>query len=387
MSMHQSTDVVIVGGGVIGCSITYFLRKAGVEAMVIEQNEIAAESSGAAAGLITQLGGLGGPPPFTALMLESWSLFASLLPELEAASGVEIGYRQTGCLRVVLSENEAEQMRQLVPVCQNMGIEMQWVSREEAREMAPVLAPQVLGAAYAPQVGSISAPAMTRAYAEAARSLGAVISEHLPITGFATQGARVMGVQTGRGEMIACTHVVIAAGSWSTACGAWLGVDIPVHPARGQILALRQPERPLNHSLMLGAAATLVKSGLGSDLILIPKADGTLYVASTVEHVGFEKHLTVGGMAALLTDAMQLAPSLAHAPVVKMWTGLRPWSADGYPILGPAPGWENVSVATGHGGIGFEASAVTGKVMAELVTIGLVPQRIRSFGLERFARK
>jgi len=387
MSMHQSTDVVVVGGGVIGCSIAYFLRKAGVEVMVIEREEIAAESSGAAGGLITQLGGLGGPPPFTALMLESWSLFATLIPELENASGVDIGYRQTGCLRAALDEDEGEQMRQLAPVCQSMGIEMQWLTRGEAREMVPMLTSQVLGAAYAPQVGSISASAMTRAYAGAARGLGAVISEYLQVTGFTTHASRLTGVQTVGGETIACNHLVIAAGSWSTKCGEWLGVDIPVCPAKGQILALRQPERPLKHSLMVGTAEMLIKYGLGSDLFLVPKPDGTIYVGSTVEHVGFDKNLTVGGIAALLTDAMQIAPSLEHAPIVKMWTGLRPWSADGYPLLGLAPGWENVSVATGHGGIGFEASAVTGKVFAELVTTGQVPERIRTFGLERFARR
>jgi glycine oxidase len=248
MSMHQSTDVLIVGGGVIGCAIAYFLRKAGVEVMVIEREEIAAESSGAAGGLITQLGGLGGSPPFTALMLESWSLFATLIPELEEASGVAIGYRQTGCLRAVLSEDEGEQMRQLVPVCQSMGIEMQWVTRAEAGEMVPMLTSQVLGAAYAPQVGSVDAKGMTRAYAGAARSLGAVISEHLQVTGFTTHASRVTGVQTGGGETIACNQLVIAAGSWSTKCGEWLGVDIPVRPAKGQILALKQPERPLQHS-------------------------------------------------------------------------------------------------------------------------------------------
>ncbi len=136
---------------------------------------------------------------------------------------------------------------------------------------------------------------------------------------------------------------------------------------------------------MVGAPQMLVKYGLGSDLFLVPKPDGTIYVGSTVEHFGFDKHLTVRGIAALLTDAMQLAPELEHAPIVKMWSGLRPWSADGYPILGRVPSWENVSVATGHGGIGFEASAVTGKVIAELVTTGQVPERIRTFGLERFA--
>jgi glycine oxidase len=387
MSMHQSTDVVIVGGGVIGCSIAYFLRKAGVEVMVIEREEIAAESSGAAGGLITQLGGLGGPPPFTALMLESWSLFATLIPELEDASGVDIEYRQTGCLRAVLDEDECEQMQELVPVCQSMDIDMQWVTGREAHEMVPMLTLQVLGAAYAPQVGSISAKALTRAYAGAARSLGAVISEHLRVTGFTTHASRVTGVQTVGGETIACNHLVIAAGSWSRNCGEWLGVDIPLHPAKGQILALRQPEQPLKHSLMVGASETLIKYGLGNDLFLVPKPDGTIYAGSTVEHVGFDKNLTVGGMAALLTGVVQIAPDLANAPIVKMWTGLRPWSADGYPILGRAPGWANVSVATGHGSIGLEASAVTGKVIAELVTTGQVPDSIRTCGLERFARR
>jgi glycine oxidase len=387
MSMYQSTDVVIVGGGVTGCSIAYFLRKAGVKVMLIEREEIAAESSGAAAGLITQLGGLGGPPPFTALMLESWSLFATLIPELEDASGVDIGYRQTGCLRAVLHEDESEQMRKLVPFCQSIGIEMQWLTSQEAWEMTPMLTPQVLGAAYAPQAGSISAPAMTRAYAGAARNLGAAISEHLQVTGFTTHASRVTGVQTVGGETIACNHLVIAAGSWSRNCGAWLGVDIPVHPAKGQILALRQPELPLKHALMVGGSEMLLKYGLGSDLFLIPKPDGTIYVGSTVEHVGFDTNLTVEGIAALLTGVMQIAPELQNAPIVKMWTGLRPWSADGYPILGLAPGWENVTVATGHGAIGFEASAVTGKVIAELVTTGQMPERIRTFGLERSARR
>lgn len=96
--------------------------------------------------------------------------------------------------------------------------------------------------------------------------MGAVISEHLQVIGFTTHASRLTGVQTGGGETIACHHLVIAAGSWSTHCGGWLGVDIPVRPAKGQILALRQPERPLKHSLMLGASAMLVKYGLGSDL-------------------------------------------------------------------------------------------------------------------------
>ncbi len=97
------------------------------------------------------------------------------------------------------------------------------------------------------------------------------------------------------------------------------------------------------------------------------------------------KKLTAGSIAALLTSAIHLAPTLENAPIVKMWTGLHSWSADGYPILGHAPGWENVILATGHGGIGFEASAITGKTIAELATTGQAPEMIRAFGVERFS--
>jgi glycine oxidase len=154
-----------------------------------------------------------------------------------------------------------------------------------------------------------------------------------------------------------------------------LGLNIPVFPARGQIFALRQPETPLKHTI------------IGNGVYLVPKIDNTVYVGATIEQVGFDKSNTAGGIAALLSSGIQLVPELKHATIADIWAGLRPWSQDSYPILGKAPGWENVFLATGHGPGGFELSAITGKTMAELIVNGQTSALIQPFGLERFTAK
>lgn len=116
---------------------------------------------------------------------------------------------------------------------------------------------------------------------------------------------------------------------------------------------------------------------------MVPKLDNTIYVGATVEQVGFEKSVTVGGISWLLSSAIQLTPALESASIVELWAGLRPGSPDSRPILGKAPGWDNVILATGHSATGFELSAITGKTIAELVTTGQTPEIIRTFGIER----
>jgi len=216
---------------------------------------------------------------------------------------------------------------------------------------------------------------MTSAYAEAARKSGAHFYEHSEVTGLQQSSGKVIAIETEQGQTIRCNRVVIATGAWSAHIGCWLGLTIPVFPARGQILALKQPATPLKHTIS------------GNGLYLVPKIDNTIYVGATVEQVGFDKSNTAGGIAWLLSSAIQLVPELEHAAIADIWSGLRPWSQDSYPILGKAPGWENVILATGHGAGGFELSAITGKTIAELITTGQTPTLIPPFGLERFMGK
>jgi glycine oxidase len=224
-----------------------------------------------------------------------------------------------------------------------------------------------------PEESQIRAPLVVQAFAQAATNKGATFYNHKQITGISQRNSRVTGIQTSQGESIACNHLVIATGAWAAHCGEWLNISLPVRPQRGQLLALRQPSPPLRH-IIFGEAAYLAS-----------KKDGTIIVGATKDEMGFDKHLTAGGVAWLLNRAIHLAPSLESSAIDRLWTGLRPKTPDQHPILGPAPGWENVSLAAGHGSVGILLSAITGQAITELVTTGQVPEIVRPFSVIRFS--
>src|SRR6266566_1102 len=372
MSINQTTDVAIIGGGVIGCSIAYQLSKAGVQFSVVEREEIAAEASSAAAGLLAPAEVLMGPKAGADLFLASWAITAETIAEIETLSGIRVEYSQTGTLYVLTGADDQSSLRRYAEIWQAQGFEATWLSRDEVRSYEPLLNHAIDSALFVPQTVSIKPRLVTRAYAEAARKSGTIFYEHTEVTGLQLGSGRVVGIQTAQGQTIHCNRVVIATGAWSSHIGSWLGLTIPVFPARGQILSLKQPATPLKYTI------------IGNEIYMVPKIDNTIYVGATVEQVGFDKNNTAGGIAWLLSSAIQLVPELEHAAIADIWSGLRPWSEDSYPILGKAPGWENVILATGHGPGGFELSAITGKTIADLITTGQTPALIQPFGLERF---
>ena len=375
MSMNQTTNVVIVGGGVIGSSIAYQLSKAGVQVSILERDEIAAEASRAAAGLLSPAEVLTGPKKVADLFLASWALTANVVQEIEAASGVQVEYFPTGALHILRNGDDQTALRRYAEIWKAQGADVRWLAGDQVTQYEPLLDRAFGTALYVSDTVSFRPRLMTMAYAEATKKYGARYYEHTEVTGFQQESGKVIGVQTSRGQTIACDYVVIATGAWSQHVGSWLDLNIPVFPARGQILALKQPATPIKHTL------------IGNNVYIVPKIDQTIYVGATIERVGFDKSNTAGGITDLLSRAIQLVPEFEHATIVDIWAGLRPWSQDSYPILGKAPGWENVILATGHGPGGFELSAITGKAIAELITSGQVPALIEPFGLERFTGK
>jgi glycine oxidase len=375
MSMNLTTDVVIIGGGVIGCSIAYQLCKAGVQVSILEREEIAAEASSAAAGLLAPDMVLTGPKAVADLFLASWSMTAEIIAEIEAASGTQVEYFQTGVLHVLTHTDDQSSLRGFAEIWQAQGSDVKWLTEDQVYQYEPLLHHTFDAALYVPEAASIRPRLMTKAYAEAARKSGANFYEHTEVTGLQQDSGKVVGIQTDQGQTLRCDCVVIATGAWSAQIGSWLGLTIPVFPARGQILSLRQPATPLKYTI------------IGNGVYIVPKIDNTIYVGATVEQAGFDKSKTAGGIAWLLSSAIQLVPKLEHAAIVDIWSGLRPWSQDSYPILGKAPGWENVILATGHGPGGFELSAITGKMVAELIITGQTSALIQPFGLERFMGK
>ncbi len=369
--MQSSIDIVIAGGGVIGCAIAYHLRKLGADVAVFEQGEIGAEASSAAAGLLAPLGSISGPGAFADLLLASFALFPALVPELEEASGIHLEYERPGSLRVVRDTKHIPNLRKRMKAWQPLGLQMHWFTGDEARQHEPLLAPDVCAAIYAPAESQIQASHVVKAFAQAAVNKGAKLHSHSQITRVEQHNARVSGVYTSQGEKIGCNHLVIATGAWAARCGEWLNIELPISPQRGQILALRQPSPPLRRIIF------------GEAVYLAPKSGGTVIVGATKEEVGFDKQLTAGGVAWLLNTAIRLAPSLESSAIDRMWAGLRPKTPDNQPILGSAPGWKNVTLAVGHGSAGIMLSAITGQAIAELVGKGEAPEVILPFSLKR----
>jgi len=377
----QSTkDVVIIGGGIIGCAIAYYLRKSGVEVTVVEKGDIGAEASSAAAGLLAPLGSLSGPGPLADLLLASWSIYPALVPELEQASGVHLAYEQSGSLRVARNPKNIDNLRKRITAWQPLGLKMQWLTGDEARQREALLAPDISAAIYAPEEAQVKAPHVVKAFARAATNLGAKLCAHHNVIGMDFHRNKVTRVCTDQGLEIACEHVIVATGAWTRNLERLLDISLPVEPQRGQILTLKQPSSPpsppppLKHIIF------------GEAIYLAPKNNGTIVVGATKEEVGFEKHLTAGGIGWLLSTAVRLLPGLEGAAIDQMWAGLRPKTPDNLPILGNAPSLENVILAVGHGSIGIMLSAITGKSIAELVTTGHVPEIIAPFSVERFEK-
>ena len=378
--MQSTKDVVIIGGGIIGCAIAYYLRKSGVEVTVVEKGDIGAEASSAAAGLLAPLGSLSGPGPLADLLLASWSIYPALVPELEQASGVHLAYEQSGSLRVARNPKNIDNLRKRITAWQPLGLKMQWLTGDEARQREALLAPDISAAIYAPEEAQVKAPHVVKAFARAATNLGAKLCAHHNVIGMDFHRNKVTRVCTDQGLEIACEHVIVATGAWTRNLERLLDISLPVEPQRGQILTLKQPSSPpsppppLKHIIF------------GEAIYLAPKNNGTIVVGATKEEVGFEKHLTAGGIGWLLSTAVRLLPGLEGAAIDQMWAGLRPKTPDNLPILGNAPSLENVILAVGHGSIGIMLSAITGKSIAELVTTGHVPEIIAPFSVERFEK-
>ncbi len=365
--MPRASDVIVVGGGVIGCSIAYHLAKLGVKVTLLERDGLGSQASSAASGVLTTSPGA---HPYSRLGRESLALFHQLAPELQEAGGVDIELVECGELALALSEDEAIELRSYARRFNQMGGDARWLDQKELHELEPELNPSIPGAMFSPETCRVNNQRLSEAFARAAIRLGADVRQGAGVTGLLREGQRVTGVRL-HGSELRADHVVIAAGPWSSLIAEWIGVDLPVRPVKGQNLNL-QPARI--------AIRTVIH---GSWTILVPRNDGSVVAGATLEDAGFDSRVTAGGVQAILSIATALVPMLQTATINWTVAGLRPGSPDDMPIIGPVPGWEGLSVASGHYRNGILLSAITGKLLAEYLT-GSEPELLAAFSPARF---
>ena len=368
--MSGTPDVLIVGGGVIGCAIAHYLTKGGARVTIVERRRIAQEASWASAG--ANLAAEADVARDRARAAGSAELRAfRIADELQETTGLGVEHCRSGRLSVARDEDEIADLEESISWQRNLGFVVEWLDGDAVRREEPALGPAILGGVWCAAVSSVRAHRLTAALAQSARLRGATILENRPVEGFLTEGGRVTGVRTAQGDLHADV-VVVATGAWTAGLGALLDLPLPTRPVRGQMLALADADPPLRHAI----------AGAGG--YLIPRADGLVAVAATVEEAGFDARVTPDGLAWLAGLINNLAPDYASARVVETWAGLRPGTADGLPIMGRAPGFDNLWVAAGHQREGVIWAPLTGELLASAILSGEVDAALAPYDPARF---
>lgn len=359
------TNVVIVGGGIAGCSLAYYLARAGVRVTVLECSAVCAEASSAAAGLgsVASREGL-----FLRLAQESLRLLREVQDELETPFELEI----RGSLALLRTEEELRKQRAFVEKQRQNGVRVEVLDRRSALELEPHANPDILGAVYTPLDATLNPYLTTLAFARGARALGATIRTGVEVTTLKLEAGRVRAAVTPVGEVTG-DWLVVAAGAWSPGLTRTIGLDLPVEPSRGQIV-VTEPA-PLHRT-------TIKDTG---HIYVCPTERGNYVIGSMTEKVGFNKGLTPDRLREYVREAAELVPALRQVGIARAWAGLRPLSPDNLPFLGPVDGYEGLVLATGHSRTGILMSAVTSKIVADVITTGAAGFPLEPFSATRFA--
>ena len=367
------SKVVVVGGGVVGSSIAWHLARKGAEVVLADERSIAAAASAASAGGVRQQGRDPREMPLAIAAIARWE-------HLEEELGADIHYYREGHLKLYEREEDVAIAHECARSQRALGLDITVVEGRELHEFAPGIAPHIVAGTYTANDGHANPTLTTHAFAAAAQREGAEIRTSVRVTGLARSGERITGITTTDGE-IAADHVILATGAWTRELFGPLGVDLPIVPAGLQMILTKPMPKLLRQ--VVGAH--------GRPLSLKQLRDGNYLIGGgwpgdvdMVAGVGRTREESIAGS---METASSIFPPLREAGVERSWVGVEGIGADEVPIIGPAPGYDGLTVAAGFSGHGFALSPITGQLVAELVLDGVPSISLDEFRAERFAGK
>ena len=356
--MHGSnSDVVIIGGGVMGLTTAWELAKAGLSVEVVDQSALGTEASWAGAGLLPP-GHRGDPAdPLAPLLHRATELWPLISAELREATGIDNGFGPCPEIQILKPGQSVDaEMREWTI----NSVQAEPVSEARLKELEPLLA-DGLGAGYLlPEGTQVRNPWHMDALEAACRKLGVQFRTNTKFTGFEAAGGQVVAVITEDGT-ISGGQFLVTAGAWTGKLLESAGLSLEIEPVRGQMVLFKTPRRELRHTVEIGKQ------------YVVPRGDGRILVGSTEEWVGFVKENTDSAVKGLIEFAQFLVPKLKHAEVEKTWAGFRPHAKRGQPYLGAVPRADNLFVAAGHFRAGLHLSPVTARLMKALI-VGEQPE-------------
>jgi glycine oxidase len=375
----RTSDVLVIGGGIIGLVTAWRAAQRGFATAVVDP-EPGGGAAQVAAGMLAAVTELHyGEQTLLGLNLASARRYPAFTAELTDLTGQDLGYRRCGTLAVALDADDRAHLRELHALQRQSGLESEWLSGRDCRRLEPMLAPGVRGGLRVDGDHQIDPRRLARALVTACERAGVTFhrtwTERLRVV-----RDRAAGVTTADGTELDADQVVLAAGSLS---GRLAGVPDevlpPVRPVKGQVLRLTVPQRYA--PFLSRTVRAMVR---GSQVYLVPRENGELVVGATSEELGWDTTVTAGGVYELLRDAHELVPGITELPLTETRAGLRPGSPDNAPLLGPTA-LAGLLLATGHYRNGVLLTPVTGDALAHALATGELPDEARPFTPKRFA--
>ena len=383
MPVPKHAQIVVIGGGIIGCSTAYHLaRDHKADVVLLEQGQLTSGSTWHAAGLVGQLRS---SASITQVLKYSVDLYKTLSEE----TGLETGWKMTGCLRLACNEDRWTEYKRLATTAGSFGMEMHLISPEEVKKMWPLMqVDDLVGASWLPTDGQASPSDITQSLAKGARMHGANLIEGVRVTGFQMDGDRITGVETTDGT-IQCDKVVNCGGQWARQIGAMAGINVPLQPVKHQYVitekidglatdaaTIRDPDRFTYYKEEVGG---LVMGGYEHNPIAWTKGDvpdDFQFQLFDDDWEHFEQHLE---------QAVARMPALETAGIKQMINGPESFTPDGNFILGSAPECANMFVGAGFNAFGIASGGGAGWVLAQWVVSGEAPMDLWVVDIRRFS--
>ncbi len=366
------TEVLIIGGGVIGLSIARELHKKGAKKItILERGAIGKEASFAAAGMLAPNAETDKRDEFYYFCSESNQLYPQFAQELFAETDVDIELEKSGTLYLAFTETDVEEIRERLAWQRKADFNIEHLSAAEIHKLEPFVSPDVREALFFPNDWQVENRKLLAALQKYAILNNIQVIENTEVRNLLVKDGKIVGAET-TNQKFAAEKAVLAAGAWTSLIKTNNFLLPNIKPIRGQILSFKTAKRLFRR---------VIYSPRG---YIVPRLDGRILAGATVEDAGFDKSVTKEGIEFLRDNALEIAPNLLNLKQGEKWAGLRPFAVDGLPILGAFPGIENLFIATAHYRNGILLAPLTAKIMADKIIENSASRYLESFSLRRF---
>ncbi len=377
VNLSQTTNILIIGGGVIGLSLARELHKKGVKKItILERGKLGQESSFAAAGILAPQAEAEESNDFFHFCNDSKNLYVNFAEQLFAETDIDIELDRNGTLYLAFTETDVAEIRRRFEWQKKAGLAIEHLSANEAGKAEPFVSSDVREALFFPNDWQIENRKLLVALQKYARLNDIEIVENAEVKNILFEKGKAVGAETTEGKTFAET-VVLATGAWTSLIKSSENAlsRLQVKPIRGQILSFRTAKRLFSK---------VIYSPRG---YLVPRFDGRILVGATVEDVGFDKNMTMSGIEFLIETASEMSPSLANLEISDKWVGLRPFAAAGLPVLGVFPEIKNLHIATAHYRNRILLAPLTAKILADKIVGNSDSKYLEVFSPRRFQTK